>query len=74
MNDVICSGLGGNTSTVKNSNDFPAILRSIRCIGSEEKLTDCSHGGFGDYSCNFIGVAQCAGVLHVLYRHYINYI
>ena len=43
--------------------DTPVFLSNVTCTGSEERLTDCSHGGFGDYSCNVIGLVQCTGVL-----------
>ena len=72
---VICRQLGFPRETIVFDESFtldlfvdaPVVLSDVTCTGSEDRLTDCSHRGFGDYSCNYIGLVQCAGrLLYIL--------
>ena len=68
---VVCRQLGFPRETIVFDESFtdslfvdaPAILSDVTCTGSEERLTDCSHRGFGDYSCSYIWLVECAGAL-----------
>ena len=42
--------------------DAPIVLDEVSCTGSEERLPDCTHSGYGDYTaCLDVGAVLCAG-------------
>ena len=39
------------STAVFGEGEGPVFLDQVHCIGTEEKLLDCSHGGIGHHSC-----------------------
>ena len=54
---VVCWALGLRGGTAKSrahygSGSGPIWLRDVRCRGSEDRLEDCSHSGWGSHQCS----------------------
>ena len=55
--NVVCRQLGYGTAKDYSTSDFPSgsgttWLDEVRCSGSESRLEDCSHAGWGSEDCS----------------------
>ena len=55
---VVCRQLGFGPAIIAQSeafygqsNDSVIWLDNVNCIGTESKIEDCSHNGWGDHNC-----------------------
>ena len=63
--------------------DGAAILNDTQCSGSEDRITQCTRNGYGNFNCSRIAVAQCEGekilvfvncdvIRYALYSQFVN--
>lgn len=48
-------------STAASVSRIPILLDEVQCVGTEKRLTDCSHDTFGSHDCTHVEdlVIQC---------------